>query len=103
MIEQPLAIGKAPAQRLQFLGRHRQERERELHDVVEWQGNVDAAAAAFAPLSQRPPRHCILITPSTPRHSVGRTRWSCAICTEWSDASIPPPHCSRKTNPPGKT
>src|SRR3546814_14110668 len=89
MIEQPLAIGKAPAQRLQFLGRHRQERERELHDVVEWQGNADAAAAAFAPLSKRPPRHCILITPSTARLSVGRTRRPCAHCTTWSDAYTP--------------
>ncbi len=49
VIEEPLAIGKAPAQRFQLVRRCRQQRERELHDVVEGEDEAHRPSAPLAP------------------------------------------------------
>jgi len=49
MIEQALAVGETPAELLQFLRRRRQQRQRELHDVVERQVDAQTSVSPVSP------------------------------------------------------
>ena len=72
MVEQAFAVGERPPQGSKLGGLHRQQRHRELHDVLEGQQEVDGPSTAPAPARDRTASHGIEMMPSTARHSAGR-------------------------------